>query len=196
MRTTTTVLPAFRFDRRTHTYYDAAGSARPHITGMLLQAGLIDDTWYTEESCERGTAVHQLTADYDLGALTLDGCDSDYRGWLLGHVEAMRRLQPQWAGIETPCMHPQQRWGGRPDRDGHVWSLRTVLEVKSGVPSKSHMVQTALQALLLASQETGVPAESWQRLCLYLTGNGRFKLDHHKNPGDFAEARRIIKLCC
>jgi hypothetical protein len=186
----------FRFDAQHHDYIDLeTGDVMPHITGMLERAGLIDDTWYTEESSARGTAVHKLTADYDLGALDVATCVSRYRGYLLGHVTAMQILQPEILSVEEPIVHPVHRFGGRPDRDVIIRRLRGVLEIKSGGEEKSHQIQTALQAELVAL-EAGIPPEGLQRTCLYLKDKGKFKVVEHKDRRDFDEARRVIRLCC
>src|SRR3990172_8052454 len=123
----------FRFDADRHEYIDSeTGETLPHITGMLNVTGWIDDQWYTEESCDRGKAVHKLTADYDLGALTnVETCVTRYKGWLLGHVAAMLAIRPSWHSVEEPVVHPAHRFGGRPDRVGLIYALAGVMEVKS-----------------------------------------------------------------
>lgn len=187
---------AFRFLAEEHAYIAAdTGEALPSITQMLARTGWVDDAWWSEEACERGRCVHELTASYDLGALDPATCVSKYRGWLLAYVAAMRALAPTWTHVEIPLVDPVHRFGGRPDRAGQVFGLRTVLEIKSGQPAKGDDKQTALQAILLASQG-GLPAEHYERLALYLKPTGRFKLEQHKDRHDFDEARRIIRLCC
>lgn len=187
---------AFRFDVTNHEYIDLeTGSVLPHITGMLEQTGWIDDTWYTEESSERGTAVHRLTADYDLGALDVESCVSRYRGYLLGHVKAMQILRPEVVSVEEPIINPIEKWGGRPDRIIIVRGLRGVLEIKTtSNEERSHQVQTALQAIL-ESLECGIPYNGLQRQVLYLKDKGKFKLVEHTDRRDFIEAQRVIARC-
>lgn len=187
----------FRFDALNHKYIELqSGVVLPHITGMLEAAGWIDDTWFTEESSERGTMVHRLTADYDLGAIE-DPADvsSRYKGWLLAHVAALAIMRPTILAVEQPLVHTTLKFGGRPDRDVTLYAARSVLELKSGVPHKAHPIQTALQAILIGHQ-AGLPAVSIQRYCLYLRGDGKFKLEHHADRRDFTEAERIIRQCC
>ena len=188
-------MTAFRFDAEDHLYTDEGG-AMPHITGMLAQTGWIDDRWYTEEASDRGTAVHRLTAEYDLGALDVQTCVTRYRGWLLGYVEAMRQLRPAWTDVEVPHVHPGYRFGGRPDRIGTVLRLLTVCEVKSGPPARSHQIQTALQAILAAHSSTLTVPHAWQRLAVHMKAKGRYKVERHNDRRDFDEAQRIIKVCC
>lgn len=184
---------AFRWDGNAHEYVDLGGVVRPHITQLLEKAGLVDDRWYTEESCERGSCVHRLTADYDLGALDPDTCVSKYRGYLLAHVAAMRMLQPTFTHIEVPLLycHEGISFGGRPDRCGKFYGCWGVLEGKSGVATAAHPVQTALQAMLF-EPECGIPADFQLRLCLYWKDNGKFTIEQHQQKRDFAEARRIL----
>lgn len=185
----------FYFDAGPHEYTLKSGRVLPHITGMLERTGWIDDRWYTEESSERGTHVHKLTADYDLGALSPEQCVSRYRGYLLAHVEAMKIIRPEILEVETPRVHPGFLFGGRLDRVWKVYRQYTVGELKSGAEEKAHRIQTALQAILV-SAEYGLPPEAWARMCLYLTPKGRFKLVQHDRRADFDEAYRIIRQCC
>ncbi len=193
----------FRFDAVRHDYIglgDDAGVVYPHITSMLDSAGLVDDLWLTEESSERGSAVHAMTADYDLGALHPDTVVSVHRGYLLAYVKAISIVRPEILAVEEPLVHPVFKFGGRPDRDVRLFGLRGVLEIKSGIKTKAHQVQTALQAVLL-SAKCGVHAEHLGRWCLYLKATGKFTLeDHNLNQFErvtaFAKAREILARVC
>ena len=186
----------FRFDAINHEYVALdTGETLPHITGMLEDAGVVDSTWFTEESCARGSLVHQLTADYDLGALDVESCVSRWRGYLLGHVQAVTIAKPRWLSVEIPLVHPVYRFGGRPDRECVAWGLRGVWEIKSGAAHDAHRIQTALQAMLVGA-ETGLPPETLARFCCYVKDKGKFKLEEHRDRRDFDEARRIIRRCC
>ena len=185
---------AFRFDPGPHHYIDlATGAILPHITGLLQRAGLIDDLWFTEESSVRGTAIHALTADYDLGALDVASCISPHRAYLLAHVKAVGILQPEILAVEEPAVHPTLRFGGRPDRLVRVAGRRGVLEIKSAAPAPSHAIQTALQCLLVSDRLHLPFADVLLRLCLYLKPSGKFAVVEHTRKQDFAEARRIVK---
>jgi hypothetical protein len=186
--------PPFRFDRDEHTYYDLDGTPMPHITGMLQQTGWIDSRWYTEEASARGTAVHKVTADYDLGALDVPSCISRFRPYLLAHIKVMGILKPTVLEVETPRVHPRLRFGGRPDRAWMLFGLGAVGEIKSGEPEKSHQVQTALQAILLGPA-FNMPPEILARVVVYLKPTGKFKVEEHKDRRDFDEAYRVLREC-
>lgn len=187
-------MPTFHFDAATHTYSDSRGEV-PGITRLLTLAGKIDDEWYTEESSDRGRKVHKLTAEYDLGVIVdedLPNLVSAYKGYLLGHVEVMQIVRPNWVHIEQAMYHRRLRFGGTPDRGGTVYQAAAVWEVKSGLPTKAHPLQTALQALLLA-EECGLPPELVQRYCCYLKADGHYKVEGHGNKRDFVQVLGIIQ---
>jgi len=187
--------PAFRFDADEHIYTDLDGRQIPNITTMLKTTGWIDERWYTEESCLRGIAVHSLTTDVDLGALDVESCVTKYRGYLLAHVAATKVLRPTWTEIEVPRVHEGFRFGGRPDRVGLVCNLHTIADIKSGAKHKAHPIQTALQAILVATPAR-LPAHQWQRMNIYIKATGKFCVEIHRNRRDFDEAMEIIKACC
>lgn len=186
----------FRFDRTAHEYLDpTTGVIFPHITGMLEATGHIDTEWYTDEGRDRGTAVHDMTAEYDLGALDVASCVSPYRAYLLAHVQAMQMIRPTWDQVEEPIVHPTFLFGGRPDRVGTFDGRRAVAEVKSGAREDSHAIQTALQAILVAPS-LGLPAHAIARFGLYYSGDGKFKVWEFVKRTDFNEAMKIIKETC
>lgn len=187
----------FRFDAIRHQYIELlTGRSLPHVTGMLEAAGKIDTTWFTEESSERGTIVHRLTADYDLGAIEDPASvQSIHKAYFLGHVAAMKILRPEILAVEEPVVHPRYRYGTRPDRVVKVDQALAVLEIKAAQVQDSHQLQTALQAIAL-EHEYDLEAERWKRFALYLKPNGRARVLEHTDRSDFLEARRIIKKTC
>lgn len=187
--------PIFRFDSVSHRYY-ANGEERPHLTGLLKAAGLVDDSWFTDSSRVRGQAVHKLTADFDMDALDVPNLVSPYKGYLLGHVSAMAVIPHTWQKIEEPNMHPTWMYGYRADRVGLIYGQQGVLEEKStAAPHRAHEIQTALQ-VIGESYDHPVPAEHWWRGALYPKPNGKWTLIQHTNRRDFDEAHRILNRYC
>jgi len=189
----------FAFDAERHTYTDADGRVLPSITQMLETAGYIDDRWFTEESSERGTAVHDLCEDYDRGLGDVATCASRYRPWLLAYAAAMDLLRPQWDEIEAPAVHPTWRFGGRPDRVGRIFGACAILDIKTLDKGwrldKATPLQTALQAVLVSGHHP-LPAPAWKRYALYLRPNGKFRPYEHTNRSDLDRAYEIIRQCC
>lgn len=184
----------FRFDHVEHVY-TVDGRVIPNVTGMLQRTRWVDPTYYTDAVRERGRAVHQLTAEYDLGALDVSRLVSKYRGWVLAHVAAMQALKPTWVAIEEPEVHPKYLFGTRPDRIGKIYRALSIVDEKSGLEDKSHPIQTALQAICVSWRYKLKP-EMMPRFALYIREDGRYKLVPHTKRSDLEEAYRIIKECC
>ncbi len=200
---TATLKPVqFNFDAADHVY-TVDGVVKPHITGMLQHVGEIDDTWFTEESCDRGTAVHDLTAAYDLGALDPRTLVSKYKNYVLAHVKAMQLLRPMHLAVEEPEVHPYYQFGGRPDRVLRVHKVLGVYEVKTGVKPtyrhdkpNAHEIQTALQAILVAWRY-GLEPRMLQRHAGYYTKTGGVSIETHRHQArDHDRAMAIIRECC
>lgn len=187
--------PVFRFDKSEHRYF-LDGVEIPHITTMLSDCGYIDETYFNEEGRDRGTMVHALTADYDLGALPNPAAlECVWKGFVLGHVAAMRAVKPIWRHVETALVSPTYRFGGRPDRVGKVWGAWAVVDIKTGARHAATPIQTALQALLVAP-ELHLPATAIVRYELDLKESGRWQLYEHVNRRDFDKAYEVISACC
>lgn len=183
----------YRFDPVEHEYF-IDGEQVLSITQMLDNCCYIDDSFYTEECAERGTRVHRLTADYDMGAIEQPASVEDkWKGYLLAYVGAMRSMgKPDWTAIEEALYSLVYRYGGRPDRVGKVWGAVSVLDIKTGGTYDWHGIQTALQAIL-AAQEHRLPPTAIVRYGLNLKANGKFKLLEHKNVRDFDRAYEVIR---
>jgi hypothetical protein len=184
----------FRFDYDEHVYY-VNDQPIPNTTSMLMQTGHIDPRYYTEESRVRGRAVHGLTSQADLQALDVDRLVSPYRGYVLAHAAAMARLKPAFLAIEEPVVHPQFRFGTRPDRVAKVFRALSVLDDKTGGREKWHALQTAIQAIGIG-WKYHVPPELIQRFTLYVHENGGFSNQLHTRRRDFDEAYEVIRECC
>lgn len=184
----------FRFDPVAHAY-TIEGVRVPSITQLLKRAGLVDDTWYTDDARDRGTRVHDLTAAYDLGGLALEDVVGfeEHAAYLQHYVEFVKMVRPEWGYVEVPFVHEAHRFGGRPDRVGRVFAMASVVEIKSGAPEKAHAVQTALQAILVAPLLT-LPPELIQRYVVYLTPE-KFKVEHYHSNRDLDRARKVLREC-
>lgn len=184
----------FRFDSERHIYTaNDTGERLPSITQLIKAAGLIDDRWYTDSSASRGTSVHQLTAAFDLDALTLEDVKgSPLEGFLKAHVELMGIMRPAWYHVEQAAAHATLRYAGCPDRVGEIYGARAVHEIKTGPPANWHQIQTALQAILVAD-ELQRPAREVERFTEYITASGTYRVEQHSNKRDFDEAYRIVR---
>lgn len=194
--TATTSVPVFRFNVAKHEYF-LDEQRIPSASELLERGGLYGDAqrFYTEAGRDRGTEVHELTRDFDLGALDLKKLETPNRGAVLGYVAACAALKPAWTCIEETECHVGYRFGCRPDRVGVVQQRPTIAEIKRGAKARWHAVQTSLQALAV-SYRTGVPAEDFQRLVIYVKHTGKFSVDTHTDRRDFDQAKDLIRRFC
>ena len=187
----------FVYDASGHTYICATtGEQRPHITGLLKAGGLVDDQWFTELGRFRGTAIHDMALQYDLGALRPDDVTSDYKPALLAYERALQGMRPiEWTHLEEAFMHPVYRFGGRPDRVGMVRGAVSVVDLKSGVDSAATDIQLALQAILVAPV-VRIPEHLIHRYVFVCRPDGRMKVEQAVNRSDFAKAHALIRRFC
>ena len=190
--------PVFHFDPSEHAY-SLNGETIPSITQMLAQCGFIKDEFYTEEAAARGTLVHSLTAQFDLGAITApQAIECIWKGYVLAYCGPQKSFhttyRPQILSVEVARCSPQYRFGGRPDRTVKLWGVAGVLDLKTGGKAEWHKIQTALQAILVAP-ELRLPPTAVARTSLYLKKNGKWKPDPHEDTHDFDKAYEVIKDC-
>jgi hypothetical protein len=146
-------------DHASHTY----ASGLPFVSEILVSAGLVDPTWYTAESRERGKAVHLACQFYDEGDLDpesieppIDGYFSSYLAWL-----QVSGIKPEW--IE--CSMNNGLYAGTPDRV-MVTRPRKLHDIKTGAYQHWHRIQTALYVNLLPDPY------SYSRNGIYLQADG------------------------
>ena len=183
----------------------------PSIT-QLIDLGELDPgkPFYPKSARDRGTDVHAMAMDYDLGVVRTWPEGTPNRGAALAYAAAMRQLKPTWEWIEVFDYHPEFRFGGRLDRAGVVFGRKTVLEIKRGVKARqvrykmtgggevltsAHAVQLALQSIL-AGRRWGLPEEMIQRISLYVRDTGKHPADEHMDRRDFDVAKDLIRRFC
>jgi hypothetical protein len=147
-------------DRATHTY----STGKPCVSDILVDAGLVDPTWFTEEARERGTAVHSVCEFYDQGDLKEDTVDPRIAGYFESYKKwrALCGFAPEWVEVSLG----NEFYAGTPDRV-IVSRPRALYDLKSGPFYRSHAIQTALYVNLLPDPY------SYSRFGIYLKKDGR-----------------------
>lgn len=161
----------------------------PGATELLKYWGYIDDTYYTEEGREIGTAVHAGTSAYDKG-------DDSYQLFespaILKRIEAymLFRQEKQFTPelVESMQHNDVYNIACRLDRVGPFAqsNLTNVVELKCGAPAKWHSLQTAIQSLCL-----GRPGYI-RRYAVYLQANGLYKIKEHTDLNEIAIVRGLV----
>jgi CRISPR/Cas system-associated exonuclease Cas4 (RecB family) len=164
---------------KSHTYR-LSNIRVPGVSEIMERAGLFDEikAYRSERAFSRGTYIHQITALHDLG--TLD--ETKVEPELGGYLEAWKRFIKESGfivlQIEQLHWHPELQYAGTIDRFGIYEGSDTVIDIKSGKPSRSHHVQLAAYAEFFR-EGTLIP----RRLGIYLQPNGRWKPEWLEKPG-------------
>lgn len=156
-----------QLNRETHAY----SPDFPSVTAILQKAGLIDPTWFTEESRQRGSAVHLAAEYFDRGTLIFDDLDPQIAAYLRGFIQFRSNGHPlsahEW--IETPLKDPGGLYAGTADRI-LINRPRSVWDLKTGDPKAADKYQLAAYTNVLEDPE------SYRRFCLYLRPNGTYRV--------------------
>jgi len=116
--------------------YCLDGRLMDGLTSTIQEAGLIrnSDPWYME----RGTAIHLDTEHWDKETLDEDSVPDERMGYLESWIKFRRDQNYTPVEIEYLTYHPELMVGTKIDR-------LPLLDIKSGVWEKWHILQLALQ---------------------------------------------------
>ena len=159
--------------------YRIDGQIVGNVTTILQAAGLYDDSFFTEESRNRGKYVHKACLYYLQGDLHEDTIPDEYRGY----IEAFKRFmqeadcKPHLDRCEVPLFSEILRYGGTPDMPCVLNGKESLIDIKSGVESPTTGIQLTAYGMLY-----DVP--SVQRYGLYLKANGKYKLTPYTDRND------------
>jgi hypothetical protein len=194
-----------QFVEESHSYY-VQGVKLPSVTQIIDEMGFVDKQWFTKESRERGSAVHAATHFIDEGDMDWDHFRK-HNGHLVGYLEAWDRYKMESrfeaVVIEEPMASACLRFAGTPDRFGFIAKMmqgplgaadngrdrrptvrNTLIDIKSGVPDKAHIVQLGGYIDLIEGNGWGSVHDA---LVVHLQANGKYKL----GPVDVAEAKAL-----
>lgn len=160
-----------QFDEVTHRY-TKNGIVIPSVTQILSSAGLIDDDWYTEESRQRGKAVHIACHYFDENDLDWNSVSPQYLPYVQAHQKFCKDTSIQWTLIEHRIYNPVYNYCGILDREAILNGEPAIIDLKTGLVNKWVALQTA-------AYEAGLPPlvnKSRKRFALQLKSDGTYKL--------------------
>lgn len=126
-------MPELTFIEEGHQYF-LDGVPLPSVTQVLFQEGFIDDRWWTEYACLRGTYVHKACQLENAGTLDEDALDPAIKGYHSGYVAFLRDTGFRPVEWEMPKYHPTYLYAGTPDVRGILYGQRAKIDLKSGKP--------------------------------------------------------------
>lgn len=160
------------FDPETHSY-TINGVKVPSVTGLICRAGLVDSTWYTPQSRDRGTYVHEACALYDRGTLDDSTVDPRIRPYLDAWVKFQGIMKPgKFSVIEQPFYSEKYGYAGTIDRAWPHMGSDFVCDIKTGDFPAWLPLQLAGYSLLLPRCFSGMGVQ--------LMPTGRFKIKRFK----------------
>lgn len=177
------------FNEEAHEYYLDGVKVPWTVTEVMKVAGLIDEEYFTEESRQRGTAVHLATKYLDEGRLDW-GCKAMKDPRVRPYVDAYQAFLDETGFVVTSIeqMIHDELWGvaGRYDRTGTMprHPLPYLAEIKTGQYADWWDLQLAAYEAKLAKRHL--------RMAVQLMPNGRYKLHHFKDPNDIKVFRALI----
>lgn len=186
--------PSFRFIEEGHDYrLKEARLWSP--SGVFVQVGYVDRTYYKPEHLYRGTYVHWCTRLSDQGELDW----ADVAGEFIGYLEAYEDFKAVWKFkprlIEVPIYNPDLNYGVTPDREGIILDGdAAIVELKTGQMPWWTAIQTASQDLAVAAWD-GRPRARRRRVGVELSKNGKFRAKEYRDPDDFDVWRANLKTC-
>jgi hypothetical protein len=162
-----------RFDAVTHRYW-AGPRELLAVTRILHDAGLVDGTWFTASSRDRGRRLHAHIEALDrsdpprtIGEVAVDEAT---------HLDAYRRfladLRPVWHAIEAPVADLRLGYAGTLDRAGTLQGDAVVVDVKTGAIPAWAPLQLVAYARLAREGQVCRP----RRLIVHLLPTGRYSL--------------------
>jgi len=182
----------FRFDSRLHQYWLEHGERRyylPGTTEILKTANRFDDKWIPHEARERGSLVHQLTEDHDLGLVDLNTVEGPLRPWCLAYLKFLAEERPRYDRIELGAFHRKLGFATIIDRVGACRGRGPmVMNIKTGAPAHANELQSAAEILAYDKRRS-----NRKRAILQLKSNGDYRLKWNENFADFDEFLECLK---
>ena len=173
--------PQLAFNAETHVYR-VGDRVLPSVTQVISAAGLIDQTWYTEDGATRGTYVAEATALWDRDELNEGELDGNLRGYLSAWLMFRAAWPCEILAIEEAVWHPTYFYAGTLDRVARkTGGGRFVIDIKTGQEERWHALQTAAYAACLRERDK----VHYDRLAVYLRPHGTFTITQHKDPRDW-----------
>lgn len=173
------------FDEASHVYR-LEGKEIPSVTTFLKDAGFCSPSrFYTTEKRDLGTIVHQYTALYDQGFLTIDEIDPELRGYLTAWKEFRENTSFVARGIETIVWSKSLWLAGTVDRFGTIGQQEAIIDIKTGKKAAWHKYQLAAYNLIRESEAL--------RVNVYLTAEGKYSVQTWGDATDYATVLRALE---
>jgi len=167
---------ALYFDAVAHAY-QLNGKSMAHVTGALVDAGLVDVKWFTEWARDRGSAVHRAIQLFEEDDLDEESLDEAVKPFFYAYLKF--KMEYQWKPIENEVQVWSERheYAGTLDSYGTSAGTRAIVDYKTGQLSPVVGVQLSGYSLALAECRGIVCTKL---LGVRLVGDGSYKIQQYK----------------
>lgn len=160
--------------------YTVDGHPVPGVTQILSGLNLVDDQWFTEQSRQRGTAVHAAVHYWIQDDLKWETLDPRIEGYVRAAIRFLEdaRADPKQLRTEVRVFNSVLGYCGTTDVLGVVFGDDAVTDWKSGALGKATGLQTA-------AYDLADPGHRRRRIGVQLRNNGTYKkvdLDRELDP--------------
>jgi len=161
------------FNEYDHEYF-VEGKSYPSVTTILKDVGLIDTSWFTEGSAQRGTYIHEVLAliDNNTPLMMLD-IPADIEGYVDAYLRFKNDVDFKIHTIEKHCVNKELQFAGTPDRTGILNDFKAIIDIKTGVKQKWHGAQLSGYKALINGEH--------RLRGLYLHKDGKYRLESYKD---------------
>lgn len=183
-------MAGLEFDTIAHSY-ELNGKRMAHVTGVLVDAGLVDTKWFTDWARDRGSAVHKAIQLYEEDDLDEETVDENVRPFLNAYYKF--KAEYQWISIENEVQVWSERheYAGTLDSFGRASGTRAIVDYKTGQLSPVVGIQLSGYALALAECRGIVCTKL---LGVRLVGDGTYKIQQYQlDPTTFYAALNISR---
>ena len=136
-----------------------------------------------EEAKERGSAIHEITQDIDLGMPPEEIADCDV-GYITAYLTFLDEYAPEWDYIEQRFFNDFMNFCGTVDRIGKLDGRNCVLDIKTTASPSTEQIIAVCAQTTAYSLHLG----DYDRYALYLHNDGTYKLLDCK---DYEEQKHI-----
>ena len=163
--------PSLRFDPVQHRYWMGTRELLA-VTHVLQTAGVVDATWFTAASRERGALIHRWVEALDRGE-EIAALEASVAPYLEAYRRFIHDVRPLWHGVEQPVADLALGYAGTLDRWGTLQGEPVVVDLKTGtVPPWA-----PLQLVAYARLDLGEPRVARRRrIVVQLLPTGRYSL--------------------
>lgn len=180
------------FDHIAHQYYIDHTPVKS-VTQILKGAGLCDYSMVPPDVLQRaadfGTAVHKATELYDKDDLDADTLDPALIPYLDAWMSFIKMAHWSTTHCEQVVYSKKYLYAGTYDRKGFYNDKLTILDIKTGIRSKATIKVAGIQLSgyeIAYNENDGKNGKIKQRACVWLAGDGTFKLETYNDKADQA----------